>query len=89
MHCYRRVQHNMIEYNIVEKGIGGIIMIDEQTKRSVETMVLWGIAKEELKVYFPNIDENVLHSIYDEVKNRPDDSGDDELNNPGNISCCG
>ena len=64
-------------------------MIDEQTKRSVETMVLCGVVKEELKGCFPGIDEKILHSIYDEVKNRPDDDGDDELNNPGNISCCG
>ena len=39
-------------------------MIDEQTRRSVETMCLCGLDVEGLKGCFPKIEESVLKEIY-------------------------
>ena len=50
-------------------------MIDEQTRRSVETMCLCGLDVEGLKGCFPKIEESVLKEIYNSTKNINDDSG--------------
>ena len=50
-------------------------MIDEQTRRSVETMCLCGLDVEGLKGCFPKIEESVLREIYNSTKNSNDDSG--------------
>lgn len=39
-------------------------MIDEQTRRSIETMCLCGLSIEELKRCFPKVDENILVEVY-------------------------
>lgn len=59
-------------------------MIDEQTRRSVETMYLCGLDLEGLKGCFPKIEESVLKDIYDSTKDKAHDSAD-ELQ--GEISC--
>lgn len=59
-------------------------MIDEQTRRSVETMCLCGLDLEGLKGCFPKIEEGILKEIYENTKNNGDDSGE-ELH--GGISC--
>ena len=50
-------------------------MIDEQTRRSVETMCLCGLDVEGLKGCFPKIEESVLKEIYNSTMNSNDDSG--------------
>lgn len=59
-------------------------MIDEQTRRSVETMCLCGLDIEGLKGCFPKIEERVLKEIYDGIQNNGNDSGE-ELH--GGFSC--
>ena len=59
-------------------------MIDEQTRRSVETMCLCGLDIEGLKGCFPKIEENILKEIYKSTKNNGSVS-DEESH--GGISC--
>lgn len=59
-------------------------MIDEQTRRSVETMCLCGLDLEGLKGCFPKIEESILKEIYDDTMDKGRDS-EDELH--GGISC--
>ena len=44
-------------------------MIDEQTRRSVETMCLCGLDVEGLKGCFTKIEEGILIEIYESTKN--------------------
>lgn len=59
-------------------------MIDEQTKRSVETMCLCGLDLDGLKGCFPKIEESILKEIYENTKNNGNGLGE-ELH--GEISC--
>ena len=59
-------------------------MIDEQTRRFVETMCLCGLDIEGLKGCFPKIEDSVLKEIYYSIENNGSDS-DEELH--GGISC--
>lgn len=59
-------------------------MIDEQTRRSVETMCLCGLDVEGLKGCFPKIDESILKEIYNSTKKSVSGLGE-ELH--GGISC--
>lgn len=52
-------------------------MIDEQTRRSVETMCLCGLELEGLKGCFPKIEESVLQEIYESTKNVENDPGEE------------
>ena len=60
-------------------------MIDEQTRRSVETMCLCGLDLEGLKGCFPKIEESVLKGIYDSTKNNAASDSSGELHD--GISC--
>lgn len=51
-------------------------MIDEQTRRSVETMCLCGLDLDGLKGCFPKLEESILKEIYENTKSNGDDSGE-------------
>ena len=55
---------------------GVLTMIDEQTRRSVETMCLCGLDLDGLKGCFPKIEESVLREICESVRSRSTDSDD-------------
>lgn len=54
---------------LVKKTEEDMIMIDEQTRRSVETMCLCGLDLLALIECFPKIDASVLQEVYASVKN--------------------
>lgn len=58
-------------------------MVDEQTKRSIETMCRCGLDLEGLKGCFPKIDETDLTRIHNEIKGIKDIDGCE----PPTISC--
>ncbi len=59
-------------------------MIDEQTRRSVETMCQCGLDFDGIKACFSKIDEAILKEIYATAKKRDDESyGDEDIR----ISC--
>lgn len=60
-----------------KKLLMGIKMIDEQTRRSVETMCLCGLDVDGLKGCFLKIEENVLKEIYENTKINGNDSSEE------------
>lgn len=55
-------------------------MLDDQTKRAVETMVQCGCEKDSLKSMFPNVTEQDIDYIIAEVNaNKPSSGSDNNI----------
>ena len=58
-------------------------MLDEQTRRSVESMCMCGLDLDGLKGCFPKVDEKELKVIYEAVRNNCSEDSDIDIT----ISC--
>ena len=61
------------------KGEGGSYGLNEQDRRAVENMCLTGMELDGLYACFPSFPKEEIERIYNEVKNQPEENGEDNV----------